>query len=507
MSRVAPLRRAFIVAALLMAASATGLARADGAERGFHLRHGATSRAARALALRWTVMRLPTAGAGPFSSAEPGIAAGPAGILLADAASANSGAPPTFWLSHDAGRTWSSGRDYDASGASTGDADGAIGQDGYLYALNLGYQTSPPAQPTNPTVLVYRSANGRVWAGPASFPVPHGLDQPDRPWLAVNPRHPANVDVVNSEGAGNFVIWRSFDHGAHFAGPTAVSGGPNGQAALALSSRPLFDPSHDGRMFMLYETTAPVGAATLLAGGAPVYEFPMTQLWLATSTDAGARWSNRLVLDTGALEGPLRDATLGHLLVSSAVDGAGRLYAAFSLRLAGTTPTSIYLIHSADHGASWSAPAKLAVPTSSNVMPALAVTADGRRAYVSWYGSDDPDFRDAGARWVEMAAQVSNPFAASALSTASQVSGSSPVHVGGIDTAGALASDLGADWGLRDFQSLTVDGCGRPHLAWALDAGASATETAVGSASRVPARRRRGCRLMGRHPRMNGMTP
>jgi hypothetical protein len=57
--------------------------------------------------------------------------------------------------------------------------------------------------------------------------------------------------VVNSEGGGNTVLWRSQDHGATFAGPVLVTSGANSQAALALSSRPLFDPTDDQRVFML----------------------------------------------------------------------------------------------------------------------------------------------------------------------------------------------------------------------------------------------------------------
>jgi hypothetical protein len=138
--------------------------------------------------------------------------------------------------------------------------------------------------------------------------------------------------VLNSEVGGNVVIWRSRDHGAHFAGPYPVSGGINSQAGLSLSSRPLFDPTTAGRLFMLYETATPSGGLTSLSAGAPVYEFPLTQLWLASSTDAGLTWSNRLVLGTQALPGPLQNATLGHLLVASAIDATGTLYAAFSAR-------------------------------------------------------------------------------------------------------------------------------------------------------------------------------
>src|SRR5207302_3536447 len=105
-------------------------------------------------------------------------------------------------LSRTGGRQWPKGRDLDTTGASTGDADAAIGTDGFLYALNLGYNPNPPGQPANPTVLVFRSSQGRHWLGPASFPSPHGADQPDRPWLAVDPGRPARVEVFNSEVGG-----------------------------------------------------------------------------------------------------------------------------------------------------------------------------------------------------------------------------------------------------------------------------------------------------------------
>lgn len=425
--------------------------------------------------MRWAITRLPVAGHGPASYAEPGIVVGRRGLVVVDAASANTGAPPTFWISRDGGLSWSTGRDVDPSGASTGDADAAIAGDGRLYALNLAYGSS--SNP-NPTVSVYRSTDGLRWSGPASFPAPHGADQPDRPWLIVDPRHPADVDVVNSEASGNFVIWRSSDHGAAFSGPDAVGGGANLQAVLALSSRPLFDPARDGRMFMAYVTATPAGALGLIGAGTPLYEFPMTQLWLASSENAGRVWANRLVLDTATLPGPLHDATIGHLLPAAAVDRAGDLYVAISARPSGGTRTSIWLMHSGDGGTSWSPPLELPAPTASNVMPALAVTPSGGAAYLSWYGSNAEDFRSASARWTEMFASVSRPLAARPAVSVSRVGGR-PVHVGGIDTAGTIGSDLGADWSLRDFQSIAVDARGRPHLVWASDAGAPATETAL----------------------------
>jgi len=427
--------------------------------------------------LRWQVVTL-RAPAGA-SSAEPGIAIGADGTALIDAASANTGAPPTMWMSRDRGGSWDVGRSFDTSGASTGDSDVAIGADGYLYALNLAYNPNPPGQPANPTVLVYRSRDGHTWLGPASFPAPHGFDQPDRPWLVVDPAVPADVDVVNSEGGGNVVMWRSTDHGATFAGPVTVSGGDNGQAALALSSRPLVQPGDHRRLDMLYETVGSAGTAALAEAGPPLGEFPMSQLWLAESRDAGATWSNSEVLDTATLtDSAMRDGTLAHLLVASAIDAAGNLYAAFSLRPEGNTTTHIYLIHSVDHGATWRAPLQVESPLPSNVMPALAVSRNGT-VYLSWYASAATDYRDGGARWVEMVAATPDVLSSHPHFNVEQISGADPVHVGGIDAAGTIGNDLGANWGLRDFQSIAVDGCGRPHPVWAVDAGRVATQTAM----------------------------
>jgi hypothetical protein len=436
---------------------------------------------ARPVGSAWRIQTLPHPAGGGVSYAEPGIAIANRTALISTA-TANAGVPPALWLSRDGGTTWSAGQDFDRAGVSTGDSDVAIGTDGYLYALNLAYNANPPGQPANPTVRVFRSRDGRHWLGPAMFPPPHGFDQPDRPWLFVDPKHPAHVYVVNSEGGGNVVVWRSTDHAATFTGPVPVTGGPNSEAALAFSNRPLFDPSNDRRIFMLYETITAAGLRQTMTAGPPVYEFPTTQLWLAVSTDAGAHWHSRLVLDTAASNSGLRDGVLGHLLVASAIDRSGNLYTAFSLRPAGSMQTTIYLMHSSDHGVEWSRPSSVPSPMSSNVMPALAV--GPASAYLSWYGSPDPGFRSPNARWFEMFAATDDPLAAHPSFRVMSLT-SEPVHVGGIDTAGAVANDLnsvsskiGANWGLRDFQGIGVDGCGRPHPVWSVDHGQQVTQTA-----------------------------
>ena len=406
------------------------------------------------------------------------MAAGTNGLLWAGASSANSGAPATFWLSHDNGATWRRGAPVGGAATSTGDADVAIGADGYLYALNLGYGASPPAQPSNPTLLVYRSRDGRRWSGPASFPPPHGSDQPDRPWLVLVPRHPNQVLLFNSEVGGNIVEWRSTDHGATFTGPTPVSAGLNSEAALTLGSRPLVDPTDNRRMFLFYETAtwSAISAATLDRG---VTEFPLTQLWVATSSDGGVSWNNQQVLDMVTAFGmTAAGGSLGHLLPATAVDPHGNLYVVLSARLGDGTATHLYLLRSSDHSRHWSAPRRVPTTTASNVMPAIAAGRDGR-LFLSWYASRAASYADAEAGWMEMYAVSRDALSAHPRFALTRLSGPVPVHVGGIEVAGAIGNDLGENWGLRDFQSIVLDTGSRPHVVWAEDYRGPRTKTAT----------------------------
>jgi hypothetical protein len=426
----------------------------------------------------WNTTVLPVDAGQPSSFSEPGITAGPSGVMVANASTANSGAPATFWLSHDDGAGWSPGRPVGDPSMATGDSDAAIAPDGTMYALILGYG-SDPSQPSNPTVLVYRSQDGEHWDGPASFPPPHGADQPDRPWLVVPHGAPGEVLVFNSEGGGNVVEWRSTDHGASFSGPTPVTGGANSEAVITLGSRPLVDPTDSSRLFLFYETAGvePLGPPGAL--GAMSAEFPLTQLWVARSEDGGNSWNNQLVHDAGT--------ALAHLLPASAVDSAGNVYAVVSERAAGGTATQLFITHSTDHGARWSTPAPIAAGAPSNVMPALAATGRGRLV-VSWYASESQDFSDARARWHQMVASGSDALAARPHFAGRSIGGPFPLHIGAIDNAGAVGSDAGENWALRDFQSVTVDHCGRPHVTWAADNPAPATLTATLQAPCRPGR-------------------
>jgi hypothetical protein len=399
----------------------------------------------------WTVRALP-AGA---SFSEPGLVAGRAGTLVANACTANSGSQATWWRSGDGGASWSRGFTAASSSIGCGDSDTAIGSDGWEYSLVLGAG-----------VDVYRSRDGRRWSGPASFPPPHGEDQPDRPWLVTVPQHPNMVYLFNSEIGGNIVVWVSHDRARTFTGPVPATGGINSEAALTLGSRPLADPLHPARMFEYYETATFSGVASSIRSSGPA-QFPLTQLWEARSDDGGATWSDNLVLDVTTAFG-VDGGTIGHLLPATAVDGNGTRYVVLSAQLGSSTATHLYLLASLRDG--WSRPVRLGEVTPSNVMPAIAVSAPGR-VFVSWYASAAGDFTDSSARWQEMVASSGDALASQPRFLITRLS-DRPVHVGAVDNAGAVGNDLGENWALRDFQTVTVDSRGRPHVVWADDAGA-----------------------------------
>ena len=431
----------------------------------------------------WLITTLPVAPHAASSFSEPGIAVGPHGVLIANACTANAGGPSTFWLSRNDGRSWSTGFPVGTSAIGCGDSDAVVGSDGYLYSLTLGTG-----------VDVYRSRDGVHWDGPATFPPPHGEDQPDRPWLVTLPHHPATVLMFNSEGGGNVVEWRSTDHAQSFTGPIPVTAsGLNSEAGLMLGSRPIvapdvLHPRDDRHLFMVYETVGGAGLEQSADASGPA-EFPLSRLYAAFSDDAGRSWSNSAVLDLPKAFG-VQSGSLGHLLPAVAVDPAGRAYVVLSVRLGSSTETHLYLLHNLAGGAAWSPPVRIDRGLPSNVFPAIAVSSPGHLV-VSWYGSSASDFNDPGAHWFEEYAATSDALARHPRFIQRRLGDDVPDHVGPIDNMGAVGNDLGQNWGLRDFQSILVDACGHPHVIWARDyRGArtfTATTTPVCDASRLTA--------------------
>jgi hypothetical protein len=281
--------------------------------------------------------------------------------------------------------------------------------------------------------------------------------------------------MLNSEVGGNVVAWRSTDHAKTFTGPVPVTSGANSEAGLMLGSRPLVDPRDDAELHMFYET---VGAAGLTqsTGASGPSQFPLSQLWEASSDDGGRTWSSTEVLDVATAFG-VDTGSIGHLLPATATDRNGTSYVVLSVRLGDSSATHLYLIHS-PAGGGWSRPVRIDRGVPSNVFPAIAVSAPGH-LFISWYSSAAADFDASDARWFESFASTTSALSAHPHFRQIRLGDNTPVHVGGVDNAGNVGFNLGQDWGLRDFQSVVVDRCGHPHVTWARDYKDARTLTAT----------------------------
>jgi hypothetical protein len=107
------------------------------------------------------------------------------------------------------------------------------------------------------------------------------------------------------------------------------------------------------------------------------------------STDEGRTWSkptkiandsSTLEVDPNAPNDPAKALRAGNNLISAAIDPqTGELYAAYEgTDFSGGAFNQIELVHSTDHGATWSAPARISqVPNTPAFTPSIAVDTNG----------------------------------------------------------------------------------------------------------------------------------
>lgn len=110
---------------------------------------------------------------------------------------------------------------------------------------------------------------------------------------------------------------------------------------------------------------------------------------LVKSTDEGRTWSkptkiandsSTLEVDPNAPNDPAKALRAGNNLISAAIDPqTGELYAAYEgTDFSGGAFNQIELVHSTDHGATWSAPARISqVPNTPAFTPSIAVDTNG----------------------------------------------------------------------------------------------------------------------------------
>ncbi|HEV8359823.1 MAG TPA: sialidase family protein [Candidatus Thermoplasmatota archaeon] len=395
--------------------------------------------------------------------AEPSVGVGVDGTVYVTT-------PLALWRSDDGGRS------YEALGAPScpsglpacpglethqpgmkggGDAAIAVTRDGRVHWLGL-------FAPDAPIPYQVSEDRGATWSKPLDLASGNSTD---REWI-----------VVNATGA-LFAQWRDFGNTSECAAPGPVPlptdpgcAPPTGVLLRrSLDGGATWEPAVRATDDNRQGPVAPDPSSAWMY--LPVFDGPNGTIDVARSADGGATWE-----DVHATPVPQRP----FIFPIAAVDEAGTVYVAYSSGEPGPTGTgepvdrnlaipSVFLITSADHGATWSAPRLLSTEGVPAVMPWIAAGAPGRVA-VAWYEAAQPwPSGRLPNLWRVVAAMSATADRGDGQFKAALVT-PEPIHVGGLCADGGACALSGGDRSMLDFFELRLLPDGSPVLAFAGDA-------------------------------------
>jgi hypothetical protein len=328
-----------------------------------------------------------------------------------------------FSVSHDGGRTWSSGFVPPVPGSPFTFGDPTVGVDrvGRFYYVSLGTDADAPT--FTGAVILNTSSDGGATFAPATIVARD--DGSDKPWLTVG------RDPVDRKRDNLYVAWTSFqesraelrfarstDGGATWSPQRTlfapVDTGPGGLSAVVQFANPTVDPS-SGRLFIpfLHLGNLDTDFIKVLVSDDTGHTFRFLEFDVpgapdkvgfpnvtpGTLSDCGTSGRIRPVLSQGADLGGgrlglprFRQAT--RLITQpSAAAANGRLFIAFN---SSTSPffgdpnsrSEIRLLASPDGGRTVFGPFTVAAATDldpQHVLPAISVDKDGERVSVAYY--------------------------------------------------------------------------------------------------------------------------
>jgi len=312
------------------------------------------------------------------------------------------------WKSMDGGKTFtylgqpdgaqiiaaSGGRGVGLGG---GDEDLALAPNGTVYvnSLWLGslYQSTS-------------SDGGHVWkVNPVSSDVP----EDDRQWIASHGNNELYMTYKQTgallNGTQTIIALKSFDGGLTWpqvATVTTPSMGvqPGDQGNIEV------DPS--GNVYTVFFST------------------DGKSLYISRSSDGGKTWILKLVYTA--------TSSLVNVFPSLAIDSAGNLYIAYS------DSHNVFLTHSTDQAATWSAPVRVSNGSASKSAIGPWVTAgDAGKVNITWWGTTATSNNDGTAQWKVFFSQSLN--ALQSIPTFAQSTATGVMHQGAICTNGTGCAD------------------------------------------------------------------
>ena len=388
----------------------------------------------------FTWMAHPVTQASDF--AEPGVDVDHANRIFVVAPG---GAGVQLWRSFDGGKTFRHKEIPSPNGG--GDADIEFDLHDVGYAADLAIVDSNVSRSTD---------HFDTWSQQGV-----GIEQ-DRQWLA------HLCDRVLYLAYHDFVaeaelLNRSDDQGKTWSSvPTFISPAPGSASSLGLlpdqgvntNSGPVVVDQATGDVYVTFAISSVVGNLTT---GVPPYG-QTSQVVVAASHDGGQTFDLHVVKAGGT------GALAGLLFPSMTIDHAGTVYVAWAGRDRATDPINAYLVHSKDHGRTWSAPLRVNRDVGNAHIYAAVSAGDRGVVDMAWYSSTKPDPNDTSNDWFVDFAQIR-----SADTGRPRVSQSRPyrsrIHHGDICLLGILCTT--GDRSLLDFFQVQIGPDGKANIAFA----------------------------------------
>jgi hypothetical protein len=307
------------------------------------------------------------------------------------------------WNSMDGGTTWqylgqpdgaqvaaaSGGRGLGIGG---GDEDLALAPNGTVYVNSLWLGSLTQSTSTD---------GGHVWkVNPLSSDIP----EDDRQWIASHGNNELYLTYKQTgallTGTQSIVAVKSFDGGLTWP-----------QVALVTTPEMGVQPGDQGNIEV--DPSGNVYTVFFSTDGKSLY--------ISRSSDGGKTWILKLVYTASS--------SLVNVFPSLAIDKAGNLYIVYS------DSHNVFLTHSSDQAATWSAPVRVSNGSGTKSAIGPWITAgDAGKVDITWWGTPAASNNDTTAQWKVFFAQSLN--ALQAIPTFAQTTPTGVMHVGAICTNG-----------------------------------------------------------------------
>jgi hypothetical protein len=304
----------------------------------------------------------------------------------------------------------------DGVGLGGGDEDLAVSPSGIVYASSLWLGSATQSTSFN---------GGTVWV---SNPVSSDLPLVDRQWIAAHGNKELYLTTkqlgADLNGTVTLFVAKSFDNGVTFTQVTPVTTPEVG-----------VQPGDQGNI-LVDQNNGNVYTVFIDAHGNIV--------WLAVSTNGGQTWGLKQVFAAPA------GTDLANIFPIVAVDSSSNVYVTFS------NGTNVFMASSTNAGASWTIPVRVNNGASTKTAIGAWVSGGGSGGVnIAWWGTSAADANSTTAQWQVFVAQSRN--ATAAVPTFTQTAATPVMHVGPICNQGLacasgtrnLAEYFGTDVGLN----------------------------------------------------------